>query len=334
MTPVIGGFRGAELIAKAVPQSSFEITLRYLAGGGSEYAASFDRAAARWRKVVIGDMPGVTFTGQKPCGETSTIYPALDETVDDVLIFVRIENIDGAGKTLAQAGPCVIRANPGYGSGIPIVGFMRFDLADLPGLAASGRLDDVILHEMGHVLGLGGLWGYEPFFDLAVGLGGSDPYFRGPSARAGFTAAGGGAYGGVPVPIENQGAVGAGTRDGHWRESALDVELMTGFVEPSNVRMPLSLTTVGALEDMGYLVTPYGDDRYRFGEVALITSTRRAGASASGFEFLELPAPAPIAIDRDGNVRPLSSVRFWTPDVRRVPARLRLGANSRVSTAF
>ena len=331
VTPVIGGFRGGEIIAKAVPPSSFDITLRYLAGGGSEYAASFERAAARWRKVVIGDMPDFTATGQKFCASSATdqTYPVLNETIDDVLIFVRIEKIDGPGKTLAQAGACALRApaGGGYGSGIPIAGTMRLDIDDLQALLASGRIDDVILHEMGHVLGIGSLWEGTPFFHLAVGTGGADPYFTGPSGRAGFAAAGGNAYGGNPVPIENQGA--PGTRDAHWRESALDVELMTGFVEPSNVRMPLSLTTIGSLEDMGYVVTAYGDDRYRFGEVALITSTRRAGGSTSGFEFLELPAPMPIAIDRDGTVRPLSSVRFWNPPVRRVPSRLRVGAFSR-----
>ena len=325
VTPVIDGFRGAEMVAKAVPPSSFDITLRYLSGSGSEYAAAFERAAERWRKVVIGDMPDFTATNRRFCGSSATdpTYPVLNETIDDVLIFVRIEKIDGPGKVLGQAGACALRAPPegGYGSGIPIVGTMRLDVDDLQSLLASGRLDDVILHEMGHVLGIGSLWSFDPFFNLAIGVGGFDPYFVGPSGRAGFASAGGDAYGGIPVPIENQGA--QGTRDVHWREAQLDVELMTGFVEPSDIRMPLSLTTIGSLEDMGYLVTAYGDDRYRFGQVLQRAGVRALGRPQSPIELAELSPPVPIALDDQGHERPLAEVRFSRPAVRRVVERVR-----------
>ncbi len=59
--------------------------------------------------------------------------------------------IDGAGKVLGQAGPCFIRNS----NRLTVIGIMKFDTADLPNMQANGTLNDVILHEMGHVLGFG-----------------------------------------------------------------------------------------------------------------------------------------------------------------------------------
>ena len=56
----------------------------------------------------------------------------------------------------------------------------------------------------------------------------------------------------VPVPVENVGTVGDGTRDSHWRESVFDHEIMTGFIDRTS--NPLSATTVGSLQDLGYVV--------------------------------------------------------------------------------
>ena len=41
---------------------------------------------------------------------------------------------------------------------LPTLGSMRFDSADLQSLLDDGTLDDTILHEMGHVLGIGTIW--------------------------------------------------------------------------------------------------------------------------------------------------------------------------------
>ena len=40
----------------------------------------------------------------------------------------------------------------------PTTEIMRFDSADVAQMAANGTLTAVIMHEMGHVLGLGTLW--------------------------------------------------------------------------------------------------------------------------------------------------------------------------------
>jgi len=140
------------------------------------------------------------------------------------------------------------------------------------------------------VLGIGSLW---QSFGLLTGAGTSDPYFTGTSARQGFSAIGGSAYVGNTVPVENVG--GAGTAGSHWRESVLNSELMTGYISPPGTRMPLSLVTIGSLEDLGYTITPWGYDVFTFG-VDL-----RSSVEAPARPLFELPpARAPTAIDDNG----------------------------------
>ena len=50
------------------------------------------------------------------------------------------------------------------------------------------------------------------------------------------------------LPIENIG--GPGTAGGHWRESLLRNELMTGFLNLGE--NPLSRITAGSMRDLGY----------------------------------------------------------------------------------
>jgi hypothetical protein len=171
---------------------------------------------------------------------------------------------------------------------------MHFDIADLPQLEANNQLEDVVLHEMGHVLGIGSLW--SPF-GLLSGAGTSDPFFIGASGREGFSLVGGNLYLGNPVPVENTG--GPGTADGHWRESVLNTELMTGYASPPGVHMPLSLVTIGSLDDLGYAISIWGFDVYRLG-VDL-----RRGAATQGRQLGELPPrKPPVAIDDAGRIVP------------------------------
>ncbi|KST68295.1 leishmanolysin-related zinc metalloendopeptidase [Mastigocoleus testarum] len=131
-------------------------------------------------------------------------------------------------------------------SGLPAVGNMEFDSADLEQLEQSGQLVDVIVHEMGHVLGIGTLWRQK---NLVTGSGTNDPRFTGPRATAEYNRIFGLNESSVPVADTGE----EGTREGHWRESVLTNELMTGFIN-SGVNNPLSSLTVASLGDLSYEV--------------------------------------------------------------------------------
>jgi len=253
----------------------YRIELRYVGMQPTPaQQAAFDAAVTTWQSVIVGDQPD---EAAEPLPAVGTICDALNEPIDDLLIFVRLQTIDGAGGVLGSAGPCWIRD----GGGLTVVGGMRFDVADLARLEADGQLTAVVLHEMGHVLGLGTLWNTR---GLLTGGGGPDPIFTGLAARTVFETvfAGGASYLGVRVPVENVG--GAGSRDGHWRESVLRNELMTSLLNAgTNTLSALSLVS---MRDMGYLVNDAVAEPF-----AILPSLQ--GAPGGGGRSIEMPPVAP-----------------------------------------
>ena len=293
--PSVGG--GPITFTATGVAAAFDVELRYLATLTATQQAAFDSAAARWERLLYTDLPSDTVSAAAgTCGSNS---PAVNETIDDLVIFVTVEAIDGPGGTLASASPCYIRS----GSNLTILGRTRFDSDDLANLETSGRMPDVILHEMGHVLGIGSLWAFlgllqNPSLPSSPG---ADTHFTGPRAIAAFDALGGTAYsGGSKVPVENtQG--GQGTRDVHWRESVFDHELMTGFIEAAGIANPLSRTSVASLWDLGYIVNLDGADEYTqiFGAPGQAASATRAAKLWLGNDVERGPV---YVVDRAGRV--------------------------------
>ena len=239
VTATVTGATPAQFTAFAT-SSDFNIGIVYRTSVTQAQRDAFDAAVAKWRRVITGDIGSVDVqTDANQC------TPAIHAIVNDVRIYVTLEPIDGVGQVLGSAGPCFIQDE----SRLTVVGAMRFDTADLANLENNGQLTTVILHEMGHVLGIGSLW-QEMTPSLLTGAGGSDPFFTGAEAIARFNSIGGSSFVGNRVPVENTG--GGGTRDSHWRESVFRNELMTGFIDNSS--NPMSAVTIGSLKDLGYTV--------------------------------------------------------------------------------
>jgi hypothetical protein len=163
------------------------------------------------------------------------------ETIDDLLILAQGAEIDGPGQILGQSGPTRVRPR----TFLPAKGEMTFDTADLAQMEAAGTLNDVITHEMGHVIGMGSIWTNK---HLLKGSTTSNPTFTGHAAEQEYGHLRGADA--APVPVENTG--GPGTRNSHWRETVFANELMTGFVGQAG--NPLSRLTVACLQDLGYQV--------------------------------------------------------------------------------
>jgi hypothetical protein len=246
---------------------TFDITIQNVGPALSPAAQSaFDAAVAKWQRIIYRDIPDFPnfSVAAGTCGSWSPAVGPVN--VDDILILVRLDSIDGPGNVLGSAGPCFVRPT----SLLTIMGSMRFDTADVATLAAAGQLEQVITHEMGHVLGFGTLWDQTVFNCLqspsSVGAP-VDTYFSCAKGLAMFDSIGGTTYtGGQKVPVENCGSAspascGEGTINGHWREPVLVNELMTGYLN-GGVANPLSRLTAAAMEDLGYGVNYAGADAY------------------------------------------------------------------------
>ncbi|CAA9378493.1 MAG: hypothetical protein AVDCRST_MAG89-5194 [uncultured Gemmatimonadetes bacterium] len=259
LTASVSGMSAAPVVFRGAGCSgagpAFEITVCITTAMTPSQRQVFQGSAARWSTIVKGDLQdAVGAIPENACGDGT---PSANQTYDDLLVFAGVADIDGPGQVLGQAGPCFLRNT----SSLPVIGVMEFDVADLNALEASGRLSAVILHEMGHVLGIGTLWSYLGLLQNPSTAGAPlDTYYTGVGGIAGFNAIGGNTYtGGQKVPVENTG--GAGTMNGHWRESVLKNELMTGFLN-SNVANPLSVLTARSLSDLGYVVDPAAADPF------------------------------------------------------------------------
>jgi hypothetical protein len=229
--------------------SAYAIDLRFLGTMTTTQIQAFQSARNRLQNVILGDVPNIPVN--RPAGDCLPNQPALNETVDDLIIFAEVAAIDGPGMVLGQAGPCIIRTS----GNLPVVGIMQFDVADLDNLEQAGLLQAVILHEMLHVIGFGSIWTNR---GLLSGGTTTDPFFTGSQAVAAFDGIGGTAFVGNRVPVEGTG--GPGTRTSHWRETVFKNELMTGFL--NNGSNPLSIVTIASLADMGYVVDSGEDDAF------------------------------------------------------------------------
>ena len=211
----------------SVVASAFNIDLVFTPSTTAAQRAVFQQAANIWESVLLGDIPDVNVSGVG--------------TVDDVRINADVNTIDGPGGILGYAGPEQLR--PQSQDFLPATGAMTFDSVDVAGLMNNGTFLPTVLHEMGHVLGIGTIWDLR---GLLTGNGGNTPRFTGPAASAEYDRLSKASE--TSVDVESTG--GSGTRYSHWRDTTYGNELMTGYL--NNGSNPLSRITAASMIDLGY----------------------------------------------------------------------------------
>ena len=294
---------GSTIATQEIPVSvsasdpgNFNIDLFFTGTVTTDQRAMFEQAARRWESIITGDLANTqTLRFFKEAGD----YIFLGD-VDDLLIIVNIEVIDGPSGTWGKGGPREIREQ----SHLPVTGRVWFDRADINDMSRIDFLDTAV-HEMGHVLGIGTLWddfGFlqnpsldaneEPIYPAP------DTHFTGPLAIAAFENADGSNYRGKKVPVENGREWGAGSQDGHWRESVFGNEIMSTSGS-GHVSEPVSAITIQSLADIGYAVDVSRADSYRLPP----SGTARRKDSDDQTHLVDDIIRGPIkVIDTDGNV--------------------------------
>lgn len=207
------------LCSSSARSAGFDISVVFGGGLTSSQQSVFSQAETFWESLITGYQPGITLSG--------------------ITIAASGVPIDGNGQILGQAGPTLGVFQQGFG--IATDGIMEFDTADLGVLESAGLLDEVIIHEMAHVMGFGTLWQLNglstPGSGQYTGQNALDIYRLEFDPLATF------------IPVELDG--GPGTVDGHWDEGwgGSANELMTGFLD---VPAFISATTVASFRDLGY----------------------------------------------------------------------------------
>jgi hypothetical protein len=214
----------------------FDINLVGFENLDPAYQPAFAAAEQLWEERVVGYL--------SPAFADAPEFDMLD-------ISVSIEPIDGEFNIVGSAGPDTVFTDGTYF--MPASGSMTFDSADSDRLLADGLFDDVVAHEMAHVMGFGTLWEAN-----GVYVAGSGAY-TGAEGLATYIDEYMLAPGTSFVPVELDG--GPGTADGHWDEvdfadaagKLSQNEIMTGTINPP---LFVSRTTVASFADIGYSVVP------------------------------------------------------------------------------
>ncbi len=191
------------------------------------------------------------------CG--GLLYQTQFEVLDDFLVLVSVRDIDGPGGTVAATTVCMVRDL----SFLPLVAAINLDRMDMDDLSDTDVVD-VVLHELGHSLGIGSIWQHTGLLALASLFSpGADTQVAGAHAIEAFDSAGGRRLHGRQGAVEN--SMGYGSSDTHWRESVFGLELMTPAQQVGRSD-PFSAITIESLADLGYTVDATLADDYELGE--------------------------------------------------------------------
>ena len=251
------------------PERPFDIELVFVDGHGfsEEHQALFEQAAAVWENLITADIEdwpsswGVVLDTDDYEWWPGSDYEKwfgrvlIDGDVDDLEVHVTTASADDGMIYGAYTVPMSFR-----GDNLMPLSALIVVSADLVTAEPEDLVFTVMLHELGHALGIGSS---GPWYDLlrfpSRGSPGRDAHFRGTAARAAFLAAGG-SYPRPGVPVENEEE---GGRDIHWRGSHVPNELMGSGVSYREGLPPLSAITVQALADLGYEVSPDRAEPYQ-----------------------------------------------------------------------
>lgn len=241
------------VIVREANSRSFDIDFILLDDVTPSQAKAFEDAVDFWSAILADtELPDIPLGQDVTPGCWDITTEQRIGTVDDIMMVASLREIDGEGGTLARAGPCGVRE----ASRLPFMGALEFDVADLVRLEEEGNekdMEEVIVHEIGHVLGFGTVWTHHGLLrNPSIHDTGADTHFVGPLAIAAFDEKGGANYrGGEKVPVENSS--GPGAADSHWRESVFGNELLTPY-QMAGERDLLSLISVQSMADLGYAV--------------------------------------------------------------------------------
>lgn len=266
------GFMLVLFVMTSTTRAAFNLTLNITSPGSfttpqlQMLEGALDDAEAMWEDVITGYQPGISIGG---ITISVTSFPDISGSgLADANVLTSVEQ---GGFRLSTTGR--IRINPGV---IDIFGSWDGSGPNPPNTEFLGvnYIDELMAHEIGHVLGIGIQWIGNGVY--TNGTGRYTGQYGVAAYRDEFDAAA------TFLPVELAGS--SGTQNSHWdqlmRSSSQEgnpsdpwsldprvgitdqfgrdfaSELMTGAIDPDYGEPFLSNTTVQSLRDLGYTVVP------------------------------------------------------------------------------
>ena len=208
-------------------------------------ADSVRGAAARWERVIVSELPDIEilFMAAGFCYNDAVVN---NVDVDDAIVFVKMAPL-GSDGPVARANNCF--TGPNYPTKT-VRGAIRINSDRTNHWSATfttQTFDKIMLHELGHVLGIYPPSAQPPAAAAREATGyfrtAPSPHFAGPLAVEAFWRVVP-VYEGDVVPMDPAGST-------HWHPETLAGELMAPVIYRTSA---LSEITVQALADLGYVV--------------------------------------------------------------------------------
>lgn len=235
-------------VAPSQMLSNFNIALVNM-GNITTFDTSFQRAKRKWETLIVGDVidhPSIPDESFDWFGNT---WPgnSWNVPIDDVLIGYSFEYVDGPDGVLGFAGPLYVRnakTNVGETKAVTTISaVMKFDIDDFINLDPND-LDLVIIHEMGHALGIGSLWSN---FRCGLSCPNGNQTYQCQKAQWEYQ----------QIMRNDRSLLLEAGKCSHWAESSFNSstssELMTPYFESGKFQ-PITRVSLAALADLGYEV--------------------------------------------------------------------------------
>ncbi len=298
-----GAFTNATLkvTTDQAPAEPFDLELVMVNDGTASQNAVITQVAERYESMIgLGEGDR---TVSLPADDCAPGMPELTaQAIDDMSIYVMIGALDGVGNAVAMSGSCVVRTGFGGWVGMPALGAVVLDEADIGQLESDGVLEAVVTREMARALGFGpDTWNAHGFLQhpSLPEAPDADTHMNAPLVVAAFNAAGGAGYAGAKVPLES-GAM-EGVSDQYWRAGVFGDEVMTPYI--TGASQPLSRITLEALYEVGYELDVTMADPFTLpGAGAAAMARRRGPAKYYGIDLAAYRGPV-MWIEEGGPVK-------------------------------
>jgi hypothetical protein len=271
-TPGGGAASGKDYIDVLMINNDIDKDAATKARMGNDLIKDIAFAVNRWNAIITSSLPpfttaqAVDLSAANMCGVAKAVIPA-GTVIQNMLLMINVAPMDGLGKREARAKQCAFSSDAA-GRRMPRVGIITLDIADVVANRLSGNTASTVMHQIGHLLGIGGAAWKQRVTE--AGYGG----VNGINALRGFQAIGGK---GVRIPVQpvnpalEPGLVEAGVQDAHWSRAAVGSELMGAKLNQA-VGQTVSLLTLGSLMDLGYSVDLNEADRFEIVAQASVTA--------------------------------------------------------------